>query len=292
MNRAVVVLALVAAGCATTHTVTALDAATTVHTFRREYNNAVVVVQGGSSFLVDTGLEGDAKALAQDLVDAGLDPKALKAVILTHGHADHAGGARHFHETYGVPVVAGKADEHMLAAGKNDPLCPTSDMARDRLEKDQNNRYQPLTAQVLVDAPLDLMALTGVRGQVLPMAGHTPGSLVVVLERGVVVGDLFRGAIVGSTCVTLRTTTQTSRRCSRNMRRRQPRFSPATLDRSRGKRWWSSFRRGSDPCVLCCWGLLPRWRPISGPAGVTARASSPGINSRNSATGRPAAAPR
>ncbi len=198
MNRAVVGLALVAAGCATTHTVTALDAATTVHTFRREYNNAVVVVQGGSSFLVDTGLEGDAKALAQDLVDAGLDPKALKAVILTHGHADHAGGARHFHETYGVPVVAGKADEHMLAAGKNDPLCPTSDMARDRLEKDQNNRYQPLTAQVLVDAPLDLMALTGVRGQVLPMAGHTPGSLVVVLERGVVVGDLFRGAIVGS----------------------------------------------------------------------------------------------
>jgi glyoxylase-like metal-dependent hydrolase (beta-lactamase superfamily II) len=49
-----------------------------------------------------------------------------------------------------------------------------------------------------MDAPVDLEPLAGVAGQLVPLPGHTPGSVVVVVPGAVFVGDLLRGSIVGS----------------------------------------------------------------------------------------------
>ena len=86
----------------------------------------------------------------------------------------------------------------MLADGGLCDVCPTGWLARQRVEKDLAARYAGFEADVLVDAALDLGALAGVPGRVIPMAGHTPGSLVVVAGDAAFVGDLFRGEIVGS----------------------------------------------------------------------------------------------
>jgi hydroxyacylglutathione hydrolase len=185
-------------GCATSHSVTALPDGITVHTFRRDYTNAHVVSRGNAFFMVDSGLESNAAALADDLRRQGFDPARLRGIILTHGHADHAGGAAWFHREFGTRIVAGAADVPILAAGANDPLCPTSDRARDRVASDQAARFTPIAPDTTIGTEVALDEFVGIPGTIVPLPGHTPGSLVVTLPGAALVGDLFRGAIAGS----------------------------------------------------------------------------------------------
>ena len=185
-------------GCSTSNSVTELPGGITVHTFRRDYTNTHVVSRGETYFMVDAGLESNAPALADDLRREGFDPAQLRAIVLTHGHADHAGGAAWFRRQFGTRVIAGEADVPILAAGANDHLCPTSDRARDRVTADQEARFTPFAPDVTVGTEVALEGLVGIAGTVTPMPGHTPGSLVVTISGAALVGDLFRGAIVGS----------------------------------------------------------------------------------------------
>jgi glyoxylase-like metal-dependent hydrolase (beta-lactamase superfamily II) len=192
----VLLVALGASGCANWHEDVQLGPLS-VHTFRRDHANAHLLSQGGSLVLVDAGLPKNAPALEADIREAGFDPKRIRAVVLTHGHADHAGGARHFKERFGASIVAGAGDRAMLESGKNEPLCPTSGFAQGRLEEDQTATYQPTSADIWIDAPRPLAEIAGIEGTVMPVAGHTSGSLVVLTPKAAFVGDLFRGSIVG-----------------------------------------------------------------------------------------------
>jgi glyoxylase-like metal-dependent hydrolase (beta-lactamase superfamily II) len=165
--------------------------------FTHDSTNAYLVRSGGGAILVDTGFEQNGARLEADLRAEGIEPGALKAVVLTHAHADHAGGARALQARFGVPVLVGAGDVPMLAAGKNEPLCPVGWMAALRVEGDQAATYQGFTAREVVAAPRSLKDL-GFDGEVRPVPGHTKGSLLVIAGPVVLVGDLFRGSLVGS----------------------------------------------------------------------------------------------
>ncbi len=189
----------VGAGCANSHSVQTFPSGLSVHTFSRDYANSHVVAVGTNFFMVDSGLEVNAPALALDLKREGFDPAKLRAIVVTHGHADHAGGASFFQKSFGTKVVGGKDDTSMFQTGKNDKLCPTDFQARQRVEADQKASYTPFNPDILVDANLTLSDLTGIPAVAVALPGHTAGSVVVTLPEAAFVGDLFRGAIVGST---------------------------------------------------------------------------------------------
>ncbi len=55
-------------------------------------------------YLIDTGLKGEAPAIQKAVVQRfGMNAKPA-AIVLTHGHADHAGAARELAEFWNVPV--------------------------------------------------------------------------------------------------------------------------------------------------------------------------------------------
>src|SRR5215470_13860720 len=69
--------------------------------------NALYIESGATGVLVDAGLS--AKETARRMVEAGLDPTRLDAVVVTHEHADHMKGVRVLSKTASVPVFISDA---------------------------------------------------------------------------------------------------------------------------------------------------------------------------------------
>lgn len=75
-------------------------------TFNLTISNAHLL-RGSRPILVDSGPPGSFKKLRENLSSEGIAPKELGAVLLTHGHADHAGTAAELlDEGVGVPEGA------------------------------------------------------------------------------------------------------------------------------------------------------------------------------------------
>lgn len=65
----------------------------------------VVVKDGDSATLIDTGYPGDYANLLASLELLKVAPEALSAILITHAHNDHIGSAERLRAEYGVPVL-------------------------------------------------------------------------------------------------------------------------------------------------------------------------------------------
>lgn len=160
-------------------------------------SNVYLVLGHDGAIIVDSGTEAAVPRLRKALSRLGTDPRTLSAVLLTHGHADHAGGAR---QLVGpdVPVLIGSADAPILRAGHNFPLTPTSIAAR-ILSPFVDKPFTPYEPDVLIEDVLDLQPY-GIRALAVPVEGHTAGSVALVGTKPglpAVIGDLVRGGVLG-----------------------------------------------------------------------------------------------
>ncbi|MEV7236791.1 MBL fold metallo-hydrolase [Streptomyces sp. NPDC051020] len=67
--------------------------------------NWVIVKDGDSCTLIDTGYPGDRDAVLASLEVVGLNQRSVAAVLVTHAHNDHIGAAEHLRVVHGVPVL-------------------------------------------------------------------------------------------------------------------------------------------------------------------------------------------
>ena len=155
------------------------------------------LIKAKQPVLVDAGSPEDLPTIERALAAHGLKLQDIALVIPTHGHSDHAGAAAQIRRSSSARIALGKGDVPMALAGHNDDLKPTNFMAwiLKRFVIDPN--YEPFTPDIVIDASLDL-APWGIQGKVLTMPGHTPGSVVVVLDDGrALVGDMMLGGYFG-----------------------------------------------------------------------------------------------
>lgn len=159
------------------------------------YVNAFVLANDGRGdadglTLVDTGWRGAGPSLVRSIRLAGLDPRAIGDVLLSHWHADHAGGAARFARSSAGPAVwIGEADRPVLTGARRPrPSAPgTSTAGRvvARLVREPEAVAEP---RAFV-AGMRMPAAGGL--EVVPAPGHTPGHCAFWLpERGVLLaGD-------------------------------------------------------------------------------------------------------
>lgn len=80
--------------------------------------NALVVEAGSSRILLDCGFS--AAETVRRLARLGLEPGAIAAVLVTHEHGDHVGGAARFARRFGIPVYLSHGTRIAAANGGND----------------------------------------------------------------------------------------------------------------------------------------------------------------------------
>lgn len=70
-------------------------------------SDGIILVDAIYDYSVEEEVVGGLKKL-------GLDPSTIKYVIVSHGHADHAGGAKYLQERFGARVILSAADWDLL----------------------------------------------------------------------------------------------------------------------------------------------------------------------------------
>jgi hydroxyacylglutathione hydrolase len=158
---------------------------------RLSISNAYLLL-GDKPVLVDAGMPGEEEKLLDALRQHGIAPSDLGLVVLTHGHTDHAGSVNAVSRA-GVPIAIGADDAGLLERGANEDLPITGFAGRVLRPFISRMTFAGASPQVLVRESLRLDAY-GIGAAMVPVAGHTRGSCVVLLDDGdAVVGDLLRG---------------------------------------------------------------------------------------------------
>jgi glyoxylase-like metal-dependent hydrolase (beta-lactamase superfamily II) len=150
---------------------------------------AYVVETPEGLVLIDSGLRDDAAAVTSQIAELGLGDRRLRAILLTHVHADHSLGATRLRAQTGARVYAGRADCPPLREGKpRDAFFSVYHMPR--LEPHPT----PVDVELAGDETLEF---GDARFRVLATPGHTPGSVCYLLERGGL-RALFTGDVIQS----------------------------------------------------------------------------------------------
>lgn len=144
---------------------------------------AMYLVEGkDKAILIDTGAGvGDLSSVISDLTGKPV------TVLVTHGHVDHALGARSFDDVRISPLEKDVYARHCEFEGRKryvlgatfagvDSALLAGITDEDYLQPLEFERFAPL-------APGDCFELGGVSVEVLPGAGHTPGTVTLLIPE-------------------------------------------------------------------------------------------------------------
>jgi glyoxylase-like metal-dependent hydrolase (beta-lactamase superfamily II) len=144
--------------------------------------------------LVDVGMPGTDEALDGVFKEAGVDPKSVQLIVLTHGHVDHVGGVAHAEETTGGSVLCHRSLAASLENSKFEKATARTGNLRTRF-MNYLAGWMPFTGikpDIVMDDEFDL-AEYGIAGKIIHTPGHSASSVSIILDNGeALIGDMVR----------------------------------------------------------------------------------------------------
>lgn len=133
-----------------------------------------LVVIGDHAALIDAGCGRSVERLLANATACGIRPVDLKDLLLTHCHFDHTGGAAELQTRLALRVVMHALDAPYVETG--DPVVTAATWYGATLQ-----RFRP--DRLIEDTAEDLW-IGDRRIQAIHVPGHSPGSVVYLLESG------------------------------------------------------------------------------------------------------------
>lgn len=132
------------------------------------HNNTYVAVdeKSGKCFIVDPSVPSE--EVAEYIVKNGYD---LEAILITHGHFDHIGGAAFFKKKFGAKIYMSKDDEDFI----DNPLKIS-------------RRFEKFTVDVYVKDG-DVLDLCSNKIKVIATPGHSLGGVCYLVDNVIFCGD-------------------------------------------------------------------------------------------------------
>jgi glyoxylase-like metal-dependent hydrolase (beta-lactamase superfamily II) len=141
--------------------------------------------------LIDTGLPRLHRTIVRALPEIGRSISDISAIVLTHSHRDHTGGAAALKAESGASVYASARDSAAIRGDEPIPVPPVAE---------QHPLLKPLFDMLPSPRPVDVEHTVGESEvcelpadlRVIDTPGHTPGHVSYLLDRQgglVIVGD-------------------------------------------------------------------------------------------------------
>ena len=151
----------------------------------------VYAVKGDSVILVDAGHKQHSGKILKALSGYGIRPEDVSLIIITHGHVDHIGGLPELKARTRAKVLIHSSDRYAIEEGRNVPI--PSDKAFFRflmglIASDRIAGFGNIPADIIVNGEYPLNDY-GINATVIPVPGHTDGSICVKIGDEIIAGD-------------------------------------------------------------------------------------------------------
>jgi glyoxylase-like metal-dependent hydrolase (beta-lactamase superfamily II) len=135
---------------------------------------AVYLLNLGELVLIDSGAGTSLDKIIHNIEELGLNPEKIAAVILTHCHIDHIGGAPRLREQFGAKIIMHHLDAAILERGDEKMTAASW----------YNLHFPPMPVDTKLTKREERLRFGDQEVVCLHTPGHTPGSLSVYLDRG------------------------------------------------------------------------------------------------------------
>jgi len=140
---------------------------------RSDDATSFIIDFGGELVMIDAGAGGSSRILQKNIEDAGLDPKAISTLILTHNHIDHIGSAPYFRTHFGCTIVMHDLDADAVEEGDSMRTAASC----------YGTTFSPTAVDRKLKGDHEILRFGEQELHCLHTPGHTPGSLAVYLDR-------------------------------------------------------------------------------------------------------------
>ena len=164
-----------------------------VHTLFTGVANTHLVANSRGVIVVDAGMPHQARRIVNALRALGHPPQAVRLILITHGHIDHAGSAVALQKVTGAPIALHRGDARLVETPSL-KIPPGRNAATEVIGALMRAfgwamPLETFTPEVWLEDEQSLREF-GLDARVIHTPGHTAGSVSVLCDDGALfVGD-------------------------------------------------------------------------------------------------------